>query len=739
MAQRNPAATASNVTYTPVQQEILRALREKIEPTRSTAAYKLGLFAVASLNMLLPLAYFGLIFLVAHAMYWNHRYNSVGKGGWWMVYLGAYVWGTVTLVFLIKPLFARGSKESPPLKIKRSGEPFLFEYVEAICRTVNAPVPRTIRLVCEPNAAASFSGGVAGLVTGRMELTIGLPLVTGMSVRQLTGVLAHEFGHFSQGSGMRMSYIVRVINYWLIKIVFLRDAWDEKLVELSNVDVRLSPIMYAARFCVWLSRQLLFGLLWLGNALSCFLLRQMEFDADRYEARMVGFRTFTSSFSRLAEMNIAHQMALGDVETFHSEGRLPDNFPALIVATAPRVTPELRKQFRKFEAMRRTGLFDTHPTDRERIESARKENAVGVFQLAGEQKDPPATVLFANLDRICQGITIDFYKSALGKEFKKSLVHPVEGLIRRREAETEAGKSLDRYFQVHIPVDRPLPLDADSVKPPARPQEAARELKQAREQMLAALVEYKPLPERYDQAASTQFSTVEAMNVINCGLKYRGADFGLPDDRPETAQAKNKRARAAVQHLAARMLVFETAASERLSAALRLLQVPKVAAAVPNGAELQSQVRDLVESGRQISEIISELPALQGLLRGAAVLLSRIGNKHNPKVVESIVGQLEGMSSQLHSIHDQLKGKPYSFDHADERMTLQEFVIPFVPEPMDFGGLVGATQQLVERLFTLQVRVFARLAQAAEQVESVLGLPRLPDPTAPADDEVNAK
>jgi len=38
---------------------------------------------------------------------------------------------------------------------------------------------------------------------------------------------------------------------------------------------------------------------------------------------------------------------------------------------------------------------------------------------------------------------------------------------------------------------------------------------------------------------------------------------------------------------------------------------------------------------------------------------------------------------------------------------------------MNFGGLVGATKQLDERPFTLQVRIFARLAQAkAESADS---------------------
>jgi hypothetical protein len=62
-----------------------------------------------------------------------------------------------------------------------------------------------------------------------LVLTIGMPLVAGMSLRQFAGVLAHEFGHFSQGAGMRLSFIIRSINLWFMRVVYERDDWDERL------------------------------------------------------------------------------------------------------------------------------------------------------------------------------------------------------------------------------------------------------------------------------------------------------------------------------------------------------------------------------------------------------------------------------------------------------------------------------------------------------------------------------
>jgi hypothetical protein len=41
--------------------------------------------------------------------------------------------------------------------------------------------------------------------------------------------MAHEFGHFAQSGGMRLTFIVRSINAWFGRVVHERDEWDEKL------------------------------------------------------------------------------------------------------------------------------------------------------------------------------------------------------------------------------------------------------------------------------------------------------------------------------------------------------------------------------------------------------------------------------------------------------------------------------------------------------------------------------
>ena len=67
-----------------------------------------------------------------------------------------------------------------------------------------------------------------------------------------------------------------------------------------------------------------------GHVISCFMLRQMEYDADSYEAKLAGSDAFASTASRLRVLNVATQVAYADVRQSWASRRLPENLPLLI-------------------------------------------------------------------------------------------------------------------------------------------------------------------------------------------------------------------------------------------------------------------------------------------------------------------------------------------------------------------------------------------------------------------------
>ena len=159
--------------------------------------------------VLLPLVYIALVVAMAKLVWW-HLTNDLsifdhihGRGAILalLVYLGPAIAGVIFVLFLIKPLFSRSEKAGKPFKVLEANEPELFAFVRKICELVGAPAPREVWLDCKVNASAGFRRGWLSFFGNDLVLTLGLPLVAGMTTRQVAGVLAHEFGHFAQGAG----------------------------------------------------------------------------------------------------------------------------------------------------------------------------------------------------------------------------------------------------------------------------------------------------------------------------------------------------------------------------------------------------------------------------------------------------------------------------------------------------------------------------------------------------------
>ena len=208
-------------------------------------------------------------------------------------------------------------------------------------------------------------------------LKIGAPLIAGLDTGQLAGILAHEFGHFTQGTGLRLTYMVRAINYWFVRVVYERDGWDQWLEETANDwDFRVGWILRLSQLCVLVSRGILWVFMVVGHAASGFMLRQMEFHADAHESRLVGGPGFAATTRRLARLNVAYAAAMRDLGQMVDHGRLPDDLPQLMLMEDIAQPDELVAEIERQQQGTKTGWFDTHPADRDRIRRAAREGTI---------------------------------------------------------------------------------------------------------------------------------------------------------------------------------------------------------------------------------------------------------------------------------------------------------------------------------------------------------------------------
>ena len=400
--------------------ELLALFSGPVKKTRASFLYSIGLAIVAFMMVLLPIIYVALIGLAAVAVYfWARAGTFVFSGGGGarimifkvILYIAPLFAGVVLVLFMVKPLFARRPKAAQPLALNPGAEPMLFAFIAKICETVGAPFPKRVDLDCHLNAAAGFRRGIWSLFSNDLVLTIGLPLVGGLTVTQFAGVLAHEFGHFTQGFGMRLTYVIRSVNGWFFRVAYERDQWDETLEEWAETDSSsVAIIVGTARFAVWCSRLVLKLLMCVGHGIGCFMLRQMEFNADSYEIKLAGSEAFESATRRIHVLSRALELTYKKMRVGWNQAReLPENLPAYLMHHDTEMSDQERTRLEDTMGLDKSGVFDTHPSNGDRIRAARRAAEPGVFQC-----DLPATVLFSRFDVPARQVTTLHYNDDLG-------------------------------------------------------------------------------------------------------------------------------------------------------------------------------------------------------------------------------------------------------------------------------------------------------------------------------------
>ncbi len=167
-------------------------------------------------------------------------------------------------------------------------------------------------------------------------LTIGLPLAKSMDLRQFTGVIAHELGHFTQGMWMRLGYVVRRINQWFLRLAYGRSGIDDVLDSLTGADDHwtFALVGLLAKLTLWITRLIIRGMALLSHGLTMHLSRQAEFDADRQAATIVGSEVFGDALQAILCLDAASESALKKAQSAWVRRKLPDDL--MIVTDAYR-------------------------------------------------------------------------------------------------------------------------------------------------------------------------------------------------------------------------------------------------------------------------------------------------------------------------------------------------------------------------------------------------------------------
>jgi heat shock protein HtpX len=263
--------------------------------------------------------------------------------------------GAVVILWSIIP--RRDRFVAPGARLRPEKHPRLFQELNAIARASHQEMPAEVYLIPEVNAWVSQRGGVMGF-GGRRVMGLGLALLHSLTVSQLRGVLAHEFGHYSGGDTRLGPWVYKTRTAIVRTVMGLRR---------HSLAIQAPFILYGKMF------------LRVTHAVS----RAQEYAADRLAAAVAGPGPLEKALEAIHRDGLAFGL-------FWANEYLPvlsAGFRAPILEGFDRFRglPEIQKTVagalkKAMEATERN-LYDTHPPLHERKaaleQSPRKEQPPG--------------------------------------------------------------------------------------------------------------------------------------------------------------------------------------------------------------------------------------------------------------------------------------------------------------------------------------------------------------------------
>ncbi|TWU37680.1 heat shock protein HtpX [Novipirellula aureliae] len=440
LAQQRMRTAALAAKLTPAQIET--CFRGDFEPVVQNWSYGHSLLGTAAMMLFLP-SLFTIIVLVSTVFMfigiytWSGRestgqlpnpFLAFGAIGLGLLVLACWV-PIVSMFFATIATLFSGTHKAPETRtLTREAQPTMYEFVDQICKRMGTPPPSRIDLNCGFNASASFDHGMLSFEKNNLVLTLGVPLIATQSAEQLASVIAHEFGHFCQGAGMRVHFVLANLNGWFVHSASRKAYRDEMVADVvSNSDIGSSVfgLLWAINYVIGsIGRYMMRIFAYVGYASSGSLSRQMEFDADRYAVHLAGSKAFCESETSAQQFGVAYRVSVMNLQMLYQAGILVDNIPRLVQHIGKTMPATTIERIAKASEQERINAFDTHPPSRDRKRAAMELAKPGIVKVGR-----PARDLIDRWTDLCENITLDFYREVTGMKISKQNVSKLEDVL----------------------------------------------------------------------------------------------------------------------------------------------------------------------------------------------------------------------------------------------------------------------------------------------------------------------
>lgn len=331
--------------------------------------------------------------------------------------------GVLVLFFLLKFIFKSHKVDRSHLfEIREIDEPKLFNLIDMIVKKTGTNFPKKVYLSSDVNAAVFYDSSFWSMFFPiKKNLQIGLGLINTVSKSELTAILSHEFGHFSQKTMKVGSYVYNV-NQVIFNLLFDNESYDNVIQKWANASGYFSIFVILAVKIIEGIKWVLKQMYELVNKSYMGLSREMEFHADEIAANVTGYEPLKSSLLRMSLADHSFDSVLSFYEKKITENKKSENifrdhlhvmnFLAQdnnieVKDNLPQISESELNKFNKSKLIIKN-QWASHPSTEDRIEMLEKTG------LSSKNMDnQSANSLFTDIEKTQKELTKKMFKEVV--------------------------------------------------------------------------------------------------------------------------------------------------------------------------------------------------------------------------------------------------------------------------------------------------------------------------------------
>ncbi|MBA56160.1 MAG: hypothetical protein CMK89_17050 [Pseudomonadales bacterium] len=258
--------------------------------------------------------------------------------------LGVFVAGDLFLLGFLYALYRRLSLTRRQSRtfytVTSETQPELHAFICHIAEMLGAPAPKRVKLDAEVGLILRPTSLREALSGEGPEVVIGLPLLYGLSARQLSGVIAHAYAGYSREARIQGYPVLSSVDRWLFSQTGLG-----RLNAPTRSDFDVKPRTYLdTLFKPWdvLVQGTFYVVYRVVSSMTFEVSRKVDMAGDLLSARVAGSTEFRSTQFRLRSLHYGQVNANQELVGSWRTKKLSDNFPALVVDHADTLQLSLR-------------------------------------------------------------------------------------------------------------------------------------------------------------------------------------------------------------------------------------------------------------------------------------------------------------------------------------------------------------------------------------------------------------